>query len=63
MRKKIAPKPNELDGVVQVVVSGFPKTLLAEIDADAKRNNRTRTAEIRHILGERIAERRLLQAA
>ena len=29
-------KPNAVDAVVQVVVSGFPKALLEVIDADAK---------------------------
>jgi hypothetical protein len=49
--------------LVQVVVSSFPKALLDEIDAEAKLNNRTRAAEIRHTLAERMAERRSAQAA
>lgn len=55
--------PQETEEVVQVVVSSFPKRLLAEIDAQAKRNNRTRAAEIRNILAERVALRKQAAAA
>lgn len=48
---------------VQVVVSGFPRSLREEIEADAKKNNRSLAAEIRQMLGERLQERRRLQAA
>lgn len=63
MPTKTEPQEDAPKNVVQVVISNFPKDLLDEIDADARRNNRTRAAEIRHTLAERIAARRQPQAA
>ncbi len=63
MPKKAALEKAADDAVVQVVISNFPKALLDVIDADAKRNNRTRAAEIRHTLAERLASRQEAKAA
>jgi hypothetical protein len=62
MPKKSSPNEDEKDSV-QVVISSFPKALRAELAAMAKLNNRTLSAEIRHQLAERMAEKRQPEAA
>ena len=60
MPTKATPKNDEL---TQVVVSSFPTDLLNQIKANAKQNSRSVSAEIRHVLAERVQLRRQPQAA
>lgn len=49
--------------MTQVVVSKFPVPLLEQIDAQAKRNGRSRAAEIRIMLQDRMSLRQQSKAA
>jgi hypothetical protein len=63
MPKTNSDAENPEKDCVQVVISSFPKALRAELEAMAKRNNRTLSAEIRHQLAERMAEKNQPAAA
>jgi hypothetical protein len=62
------PKPepakteSETD-MVQIVISNVPKELAEQIDKLAASNDRTRTAEVRQLLREIVAQRLPAKAA
>ena len=53
-----AKTPKSKNALTQVVISNVPRELLDQIDANAAKNNRTRTAEIRQMITERLSLRK-----
>ena len=63
MAKPHTPQKAEIEELVQLVISNVPKDLADEIDALAKKNDRSRTAEIRKLIAEAIEQRRAEEPA